>query len=142
MTASVETLKHFLDEYGWKYDLLKEDIVVTGFAGERSKFTVLIRVDTEIVVFAISPLVKKPKTSCNLNTFTYLARLNFHTKLVKFSVDEKNHIVLTVEVPAYELTYEAFVASLEALCFYADDQYQPLLEISTNPTTKLPSLTK
>jgi len=137
MATPIETVKSFLDKYGWKYDSLNQDTILTGFAGEKSKFTLVVKAAEDWLIFSISPFVERPKPDCLANTLDYLARLNFHATLVKFSVDEKGNIVLTIELPTNGLTFESFVASLEALCFYANDQHETIFSLATNITTTL-----
>lgn len=142
MTTLIETIKGFLDKYGWKYDGLSDNTIVSGFMGEKSKFTLFVKADDDWLILSISPFVGGLKPECSVNIFKYLAQLNFHATLVKFSVDDKNNILLTVELPANGLTFESFVTSLEALCFYADDQHQVIANLATNPNAEFPALSE
>jgi hypothetical protein len=140
MATPIDTVKAFLDKYGWKYDDLNQDTILSGFAGEKSRFTLFVKAAEDWLILSISPFVERPKPGCLENTLNYLAQLNFHATLVKFSVDEKGNIVLTVELPTNGLTFESFVASLEALCFYADDQHETVSSLATNPSAEPPTL--
>lgn len=140
MTTSIEIVKSFLDKYGWKYDSLGEETIVSGFAGEKAIFTLYAKATEDWVVLSISPFVESPKPDCLASMLLYLAHLNFHTTLAKFSVDEKENIILTVELPSEGLTFESFVISLETMCFYAEDQHPFISKLANDPNVKPPSL--
>jgi hypothetical protein len=140
MVSNFETVKVFLDTYGWKYEEINQDTILSGFAGESSEFTMIVKISENWVVLSVAPLVERPKPECRINTLLYLASLNFHATLAKFSADENGHIVLTVELPVQGLTQDTFLIALEALCFYAEQQQQTILALANNSNAKPPEL--
>jgi hypothetical protein len=140
MPKFLDKIAEFFAEYGWEYERLNGNTILSGFAGETSTFTLFVHVCDDWVIMSISPLVERPVDSCRANILGYLARLNFHATLVKFSMDDQDNVSLTVELPVRGLTFESFASILETLCFYADDQYQRILELATDPNAVLPSI--
>lgn len=138
MTALMDNVKAFLAQYGWKYEISSPDILVSGFRGERSKFVLVIKTSDDWLILSVSPYVEAPKPECRAKVFEYLARLNYRASLVKFSNDDAGSIILTVELPSEGVNYNAFVLALEALCFYADDQYPILIKLAHDPNANPP----
>jgi hypothetical protein len=52
MATPIDTVKAFLDKYGWKYDDLNQDTILSGFAGEKSRFTLFVKAAEDCNTFA------------------------------------------------------------------------------------------
>jgi hypothetical protein len=140
MTHTIETVKKYLDNYGWQYECISEDALISGFKGDDSTFTLFVKADDDWIVLSVLPFDNPSRSDCFSNVTAYLSRLNFHSTLVKFSIDDEDNILCTVELPVIGMMYESFIFSLETLCFYVEDQHPIISDLATNQDAKLPSL--
>lgn len=139
MSSHLDNISAFLERYEWKYEIVDDRSIITGFSGETSTYTLFIKLSDDWVIFSISPFVKRPSNGCRENLLRYLANLNFHALVVKFSIDDDENIVLTLELPINELNYSPFIVSLETLCFYAEQQFQQISDLSQDPLASPPT---
>lgn len=142
MATDIGKVKEYLRQYGWGFNDFTAESILSGFTGSSSEFTILVSATDEWTVLSISPLVPCSLENSRLNLLNYLAQLNFHATLAKFSLDDEDNVVLTVELPSSGLNYDSFVVALESLCAYADDQHKVLLTLVADPYATGPSLKK
>lgn len=136
MSVPVETIHEYFDTYGWSYDFDEENKTWhTGFRGKTSNFTIFVHLTENWIIFSIAPFVNAPEDDiCRRNLHTHLLRLNFIINMAKFSLDEENDVVLTVELPTEGLDYSGFSDGLNALSFYADAHHLEILNVAQDPS--------
>jgi hypothetical protein len=135
----VNKIKAFFNQYGWNLEQQDEITLVSRFEGDSNiVFSVYVVVNEDWIIITISPFVANVCDECRIKLSYYLAQLNYHVMLAKFSMADRGDVILTVELPLPGLTFDAFVIGLEALCFYADDQFQLITELGTNLEASAP----
>lgn len=132
MTTPLPTLEAFLHEYGWDYDV-QDTLISTGFKGETNAFRLFVQPTETWVLLAIVPFTPQPAEECGARFFEQLARVNYELNLARLGVDPDGDVALILELPTTDLTYAQFALALDALCFYADAYYVPLLNLARDP---------
>jgi hypothetical protein len=139
MKATPEIIDGFFKEYGWTYTRRDEPEKQmwtwdTGFRGDVQSFSMFVRLTEFWVYFTISPFVVKPKNpDCTVKLHKFLLRANYDVNVGKFALDEKEDIVLTVEMPNENLDYSEFRDGINIVCHYADKYIVDALNLATNP---------
>jgi len=135
MVVTAETINEFFVKYGWEYDYDEENNAWhTGFRGKTSNFTVFVHLTENWLIFSVVPYVNAPEDErCQSHLGTYLLRLNCIINMAKFSLDDDGDVMLTVELPTEGLTYAHFFDGLNAVSFYADEHYLPVLNVAQDP---------
>ncbi|MBN2006248.1 MAG: YbjN domain-containing protein [Anaerolineae bacterium] len=126
---NLATLETFLQEYGWDYEI-QGAVLATGFKGETNVFRVFIQPTEAWVLLAIVPFTPQPASECAARFCAQLARLNYELNLAKLCADADGDVALLMELPAADLTYAQIALALDALCYYADTYYLPLLNLA------------
>ena len=139
---SREMLEGFLGEYGWEYDVLEGDLLVTGFRGQAAEFRVFIQPGDVWVILAIVPFVARPIVECQERFWPFLMRLNYEMNLAKASCDPEGDIVLSVELRATDLRFSDFQEGLDVLVYYADTCYLPLTNLAVDSTYTMPEFSE
>ncbi len=129
MPITVETICDWLQQYGWTYETRDEALIVTGFRGASNAFRIFIQPAERSLILAIVPYVAPPTPESRDRFCRYLMRLNYELNLAKIGVDPDGDVALSVELPGEGISYEAFATVLDALCFYADENYLTLLNL-------------
>jgi hypothetical protein len=130
-----EIIDGFFEQYGWSYsrDEGGRDWS-TGFRGDVSSFRILVRLTDNWIYFTIIPFIVATKNeACRQRLYWHILRLNRDITLAKFGLDEDNDVLLTVELPIESLDYSEFADALNAICYYADDTYLEMLNLSQRP---------
>ena len=135
MSITAETIDGYFQQYGWNYTRAPEsNDWDTGFRGEVSTFRILARLANDWIFFVINPFVLAPQDpECARKLHWHLLRLNQDIILVKLALDEDDDVLLAVELPTENLDYSEFADAINALCYYADDTYLELLNLSRVP---------
>lgn len=132
-------LESAFNRYGWAYELLDSNTIVSGFQGEAQVFQIFVRTSDNWVYFILLPFVSEPKIESKSQLFEHLLRLNYEMNLVKAGIDEDGDIFLAVELPVSDLDYQHFCDALDALSYYADKYYLQTSNLAMDPTYRPPS---
>ncbi len=135
MGVTPETIDGYFREYGWTFHRPEGTRDwQTAVRGDVAVFRIAVRLTDNWVFFTIVPFVLGPREpQCAERLYRHLLRLNRDITLAKLALDEDGDVLLTVELPAEALTYEAFCDALGALAYYADDTYVELLNLALTP---------
>jgi hypothetical protein len=134
MAITLETVTGYFEQYGWTYERVAESDFRTGFRGDVSSFRIVVRLAGEWVYFSIAPFVVAPQDEeCGRKLYKHLLKLNHEMNMAKFTVDNDNDVILTVELPSAALDYSEFSDALGALAYYADDNYARVFALAHMP---------
>jgi hypothetical protein len=135
MAISTETIESYFEQYGWGYERLDETHLLTGFNSEvTDAFAIHVTLTPSWVYFTISPFVRGPKEpTCAHRLYRHLLRLCQQINMAKFAVDADGDVNLTVELPRQNLDYSEFSDALGALSYYADQNFETVQALATDP---------
>ena len=135
MTATVETIHGFFEQYGWHAEFDDQTTTwLTGFRGTGNNFNVMVHLTNDWLYFIISPFVNAPEDEvCAHKLNFYLLRLNHAINMAKFSIDADGDVVLTVELPTESLDYSEFSDGINALSYYADEHFKDVFNVARDP---------
>jgi hypothetical protein len=135
MSEMIERIHGFFVEYGWQYDFdASTSTWHSGFRGKSNNFNIFIHLTEDWIIFSIAPFVNAPDDEgCRRKLHMHLLKLNYIINMAKFSLDEDEDVVLTVELPTENLDYSEFSDGLNALSYYADTYYLEILNVAQNP---------
>lgn len=106
----------YLNNSNWKFERINDTTIVSGFKGDSATYTLFIFDADEWVYFiTYANLLPIPAEQRNELSFI-LAKLNHDTPFVKFSIDGKSNIVVSVELPNFLINETSVNISLETLC--------------------------
>jgi len=136
MAVNADKIASFLRQYGWTFEQLDDVHFVTGFDSDvTDAFSIYITMAPNWVYFAIAPFVPAPTDNeCQRKLYHHLLWLCQEMNLAKFSVDSDGDVVLTVELPRNSLDYAEFADALDALSYYADQNYVMVHTLATDPS--------
>lgn len=128
--AHVEAL---LEKDGWPCERGKDAHTWrSAFKGDRSSFTVYVRLTDDWIFFSIVPFVTTPKGEREaLALYRHILKLNRDMNMAKFSLDEDGDLTLSVELPTENLDDSEFKDALDALSFYADRHYLDVSKLAS-----------
>jgi hypothetical protein len=108
---------------------------LTGFSSDvTDSFAIYITLTPNWVYFAITPFVTAPgDPECEHKLYGHLLRLCQQINMAKFAVDSDGDVLLTVELPRENLDYSEFEDALGALSYYADQTYELVRALATDP---------
>jgi putative sensory transduction regulator len=135
MAISTETIESYFEQYGWGYERLDDTHLLTGFNSEvTDAFAIHVTLTSNWVYFTISPFVGAPKETASAHKlYKHLLRLCQQINMAKFTVDSDGDVTLTVELPRQNLDYDEFSDALGALSYYADQTYETIQALATDP---------
>jgi hypothetical protein len=120
-----------LQKDGWPIEEVSENTIRSRFRGGDRIFPVFIHIEPEYVTFAVIPFVKLPKElEIAQAVVERLLRLNRDMNMAKFSVDEDDDVVLSVEYRLEELDPSEVRDAVDVLSFYAEKYHAEVLALT------------
>jgi hypothetical protein len=136
MFENLEQINQYFEEYGWVYEKVDTETIVSGFQGEHSPFQIFIKFDDYWVYFMLLPFINKLGAEYQENIYQHLLQLNYEMNMVKAGIDQDGYIFLAIELLVSDLDYGHFAGALDALSYYADKYYLQTLSLTTSPTDR------
>lgn len=120
-----------LQKDGWPIEEVSENTIRSRFRGGDRIFPVFIHLEPEYVTFAVIPFVKLPKElEIAQVVVERLLRLNRDMNMAKFSVDQDDDVVLSVEYRLEELDPSEVRDAVDVLSFYAEKYRAEVLTLT------------
>ena len=106
---------------GWPVEVLSETTVQSRFRGKTRVFPMLVHTDGAFVTFAVLPYARAPEEPEDADELLrQLLRWNRQMNLAKFSIDEDDDVVLSVEYRLADLDPSEIRDAVDVVSFYAD----------------------
>jgi hypothetical protein len=123
-----ETIRTALDEAGVAYDCPAEGQFFVTLPGTHKLATHCWLVVGRHAVLVEAFVVRKPDENAE-DFYRFLLRRNARTYAVSFSIDESGDVYLVGRLPRHAVTAGEVDRLLGAVLQYADESFDPLLEI-------------
>lgn len=118
---TLEEIRGCLAADGWPVDVLSNTTIQTRFRGKSRIFPTVIHVDEKWVTFAVLPYAHSPQDPDDADDLLRaLLRFNRQMNLAKFSMDEDDDVVLSVEYRIENLDPSEVRDAMDVVSFYAD----------------------
>lgn len=118
---NLDEIRTCLTTDGWPVDVLSGVTLQSRFRGKERIFPMLVHVEGEFVTFAVMPYAHAPDDPDDADELLrQLLRLNRQMNLAKFSIDEDNDVVLSVEYRLADLDPSEVRDAVDVVSFYAD----------------------
>jgi hypothetical protein len=128
---TLDEIRACLTEDGWPVDVLKGAVLQSRFRGKARIFPMLIQIGEVFVTFAVLPFARAPEDSEDAEALLRrLLRYNRQMNLAKFSIDEDDDIVLSVEYRLADLDPSEVRDAVNVVSFYADKYYEEVSRLS------------
>lgn len=110
---------------GWPVEALSSTTLQCRFRGKARIFPMLVHVDDTFVTFAVLPYARAPEDPDDAeDLLCQLLRYNRQMNLAKFSIDEDDDVVLSVEYRLADLDPSEVRDAVDVVSFYADKYYE------------------
>jgi hypothetical protein len=123
-----------LERDGWPVDTVSDVTMRSRFRSGDRIFPVYIHLEPGYVTFAVIPFSKLPHDEVGDTMAERLLALNREMNLAKFSVDEDDDVVLSVEYPIEDLDPSEVRDAVDVLSFYAEKYRAEVHALSQAPT--------
>ncbi len=137
------TLESYIEAYGWAFHKLGEACWLSGWQGEQRSYPLTISMTESWVLLEVRPFVALPEDERLCAQLTkYLLQLNHMSHMVKLAMDDESGIILSIQLFACHLPYEAFADALGVLGYYAELLYDEIYVRACNPGRVVEAPTK
>lgn len=110
---------------GWPIEKLTDVTIQSKFRGKARVFPMLIHMSDEFVAFAVLSYVRAPEDADDADDLLrQLLRYNRQMNLAKFSIDEDDDVILSVEYRLADLDPSEVRDAASVVSFYADKYYE------------------
>ena len=133
MLENLRQIERYFVEYGWAYEQIDTETLVSGLQGENAQFRLFVKFDDNWVYFTLLLFASKPRLEYQERVYAHLLQHNYEMNMVKAGIDEDSDIFLAVKLPVSDLDFAHFFGALDALSYYADKYYLPTLNLAIGP---------
>ena len=129
-------LQKYLERYGWEYQTLQEETLVTHFDTENDeRFLITFQAEKPWLRISIPSFLTLPENVTS-DFLTKLLTLNADSRMVKFAI-QNDIIVAMVELYYIEtVSYKQFEVALDSLSYIAETAFQYLFQELGPDSTK------
>lgn len=128
---NLDEIRACLTEEGWPVDVLSSAAIQSRFRGKARIFPMLIQTGEVFVTFAVLPYTHAPEDSEDAEALLRrLLQLNRQMNLAKFSIDEDDDVVLSVEYRLADLDPSEVRDAVNVVSFYADKYYEEVAKLA------------
>jgi hypothetical protein len=122
---NLEEIRTCLAADGWPVEMLSGTTMQSRFRGKARIFPMLIHMDATFVTFAVLPYAHSPEDPEDAEELLrQLLRFNRQMNMAKFSIDEDDDVVLSVEYRLADLDPSEVRDAVDVVSFYADKYYE------------------
>src|SRR5262245_52173502 len=123
-----------LEKDGWPIEVVSDTTIRSFFRGGERIFPLFIHRETDYMTFAVIPFLKLPREDDAVQAVLgRLLRLNRDMNMAKFSIDEDDDVVLSVEYRVEDLDPSEVRDAVDVLSFYAE-KYRAELQGLAEPS--------
>ena len=116
---------------GWPVEALSATTIQSRFRGKARIFPMLVHLDGAFVSFAVLPYAHAPDDADDAeDLLRQLLRYNRQMNLAKFSIDEDDDVVLSVEYRLADLDPSEVRDAIDVVSFYADKYYEEVAKLA------------
>lgn len=116
---------------GWPVDVLSPTTLQSRFRGKTRIFPLLVHLDGAFVSFTVLPYAHAPDDPDDADELLReLLRYNRQMNLAKFSIDEDDDILLSVEYHLANLDPSEVRDALDVVSFYADKYHEGVARLA------------
>lgn len=121
---NLDEIRTCLTADGWPVEELSKTTLQSRFRGKARIFPMLVHVDGAYVAFSVLPYARAPEDADDAEELLkQLLRFNRQMNLAKFSLDEDDDVVLSVEYRMADLDPSEVRDAVDVVSFYADKYY-------------------
>lgn len=120
-----------LEKDGWPVDPVSETTLRSRFRGQSRIFPLFVHFERSHAIFAVIPFTHVPREAEESDPMvTRLLELNRDMNMAKFSIDEDDDVVLSVEYPLADLDPSEVRDAVDVLSFYADKYFAEVAKLA------------
>lgn len=128
---TLDEIRACLTQDGWPVDVISPTVIQSRFRGKARIFPMLIQLGDAFVTFAVLPFARAPEDSEDADVLLRrLLQLNRSMNLAKFSIDEDDDVVLSVEYRLADLDPSEVRDAVNVVSFYADMYYAEVSKLA------------
>ena len=132
MATALQDVCNLFQRYGWTYQELDQNALVTRFQGKSHAFILGARLLNGWLTITIPDYLPPVPAEREAVVDHFLLRANSQLRLARFAREPNNRVTLIADVASHDkLSYEAFAMALDVLSYYADDAYPHLFKLVT-----------
>jgi hypothetical protein len=132
MPMNLDEIRACLAADGWPVDVLSETTLQSRFRTKARVYPMIVHLSSEIVTFAVIPYVRAPPDpEDSEELLRTLLRYNRQMNMAKFSIDEDDDIVLSVEYRLADLDPSEVRDALGVVAFYADKYHDEVQKLAS-----------
>jgi hypothetical protein len=128
---NLDDIRTCLAADGWPVETISKTTLQSRFRGKPRIFPLLVHIEDRFVTFAVLPYAHSPDDPDDAeDLLRQLLRYNRQMNLAKFSLDEDDDVVLSVEYRLADLDPSEVRDAVDVVSFYADKYHDEIARLT------------
>lgn len=128
MAEPLDTVREFLQQYGWTYEHAGEQLLHVTFSGERGAYLLSIHATENWLLLTVHTFFKPTAAQLVGSLYRQMTVWNYQFKFARTTLDEQGYVIIALDLPAdARLTYPFFELGLDVMSYYSDCVMETLL---------------
>jgi hypothetical protein len=124
-----ETVEGYFNNLGWQFEKIDQGLWILKFKGGAKDYDIFVEVTSQFLIMVVAVL-ERVRDTCKEKLWYHLLRTNYLTTQLRFGLNKRDEVLLTLEMPVSLISYLEFQKGLQYLCNTVDDAYPELLYLS------------
>lgn len=123
------TIEGYFSTIGWPFERADQGLWMVKYKGGAKDYDFIVELTQAFLVIVV-PIIDRVREGCREKLWYHILRLNYQINQVRFGLNKRNEVLLTLEIPTKIISYEEFKNGVQYLCNLVDDAYPEILFLS------------
>ena len=123
------TIEGYFSTIGWPFEKVDQGLWILKYKGGAKDYDIFVEL-TPLFLTLVVPVIDRIREGCREKLFYHILRLNYQVTQLRFGINKRNEVLVTIEIPTKTMSYEEFKNGAAQLCSLVDDAYPELLFLS------------
>jgi hypothetical protein len=123
------TIEGYFANIGWTFEKIDQGLWILKYKGGAKDYDIFVELTPQYLVLVV-PILERVREGCKEKLWYHLLRLNYMTNIVRFGLNKRDEVLLTLELPIGSISYQEFQKGVQHLCTIVDDAFPEILFLS------------
>jgi hypothetical protein len=123
------TIEGYFNNIGWAFEKIDQGLWILKYKGGAKDYDIFVELTPQYLVLVV-PILERVREGCKEKLWYHMLRLNYMTNIVRFGLNKRDEVLLTLEIPVGTISYQEFQKGVQHLCTIVDDAFPEILFLS------------
>ncbi|MDQ7823056.1 MAG: hypothetical protein RDV48_09710 [Candidatus Eremiobacteraeota bacterium] len=123
------TIEGYYKHLGLEFERMDQGLWLAKYKGSAKDYDMYVELTPQFLVLVI-PVIERVRDVCREKLWYHLLRLNYLSNQVRFGLNKRDEVLISIEIPARYLSFDEFKNAFSYIGNLVDDSYPELIYLS------------